>query len=80
MSISTRNASPAARGAVSAWRWELELLPCRKETHLPLMFTFEDLGNAVRKIWIDFGVRIAFKKIEIGNRRRIAATIAGPEA
>jgi hypothetical protein len=30
-----------ARGAVSAWRWELELLPCRKETHLPLMFTFE---------------------------------------
>jgi len=30
--------------------------------------TFEDLGNAVRKIWIDFGVRIAFKKIEIGRR------------
>ena len=30
--------------------------------------TFEDLGNAVRKIWIDFGVRIAFKKIEIGKR------------
>jgi hypothetical protein len=30
-----------ARGAVSAWRWELELLPRRKETHLPLMFTFE---------------------------------------
>jgi Tfp pilus assembly protein FimT len=30
-----------ARGAVSAWRWELELLPRRKETHLPLLFTFE---------------------------------------
>ena len=29
---------------------------------------FEDLGNAVRKIWIDFGVRISFKKIEIGKR------------
>jgi hypothetical protein len=30
--------------------------------------TFEDLGNAVRKIWIDFGVSIVFKKIEIGRR------------
>lgn len=30
--------------------------------------TFEDLGNAVRKIWIDFGVRITFKKIEVGKR------------
>jgi hypothetical protein len=30
-----------ARGAVSACRWELELFPCRKETNLPLRFTFE---------------------------------------
>jgi len=29
------------RGPVSAWRWELELAPHRKETHLPLRFTFE---------------------------------------
>jgi hypothetical protein len=30
-----------ACGNVSAWRWELELTPLRKETHLPLVFTFE---------------------------------------
>jgi uncharacterized protein YndB with AHSA1/START domain len=30
-----------ARGSVSAWRWELELSERRKETHLPLLFTFE---------------------------------------
>jgi type II secretory pathway pseudopilin PulG len=30
-----------ARGPVRAWRWELELKPHRKETHLPLLFTFE---------------------------------------
>ena len=29
------------RGSVSAWRWELELTERRKETHLPLLFTFE---------------------------------------
>lgn len=29
------------RGGVRAWRWELELAPLRKETHLPLRFTFE---------------------------------------
>jgi hypothetical protein len=29
------------RGPVAAWRWELELTPHRKETHLPLLFTFE---------------------------------------
>lgn len=29
------------RGAVTAWRWEVELTPRRKETHLPLVFTFE---------------------------------------
>jgi hypothetical protein len=30
-----------ARGPVTAWRWELELTPRRKETRLPLLFTFE---------------------------------------
>jgi hypothetical protein len=29
------------RGPVAAWRWELELTPRRKETHLLLLFTFE---------------------------------------
>jgi hypothetical protein len=29
------------RGDVRAWRWELEQFPARKETHLPLRFTFE---------------------------------------
>jgi hypothetical protein len=30
-----------ARGEVRAWRWELELAQRRKETNLPLRFTFE---------------------------------------
>jgi uncharacterized protein YndB with AHSA1/START domain len=30
-----------ARGSVSACRWELELSERRRETHLPLLFTFE---------------------------------------
>jgi Tfp pilus assembly protein FimT len=30
----------AARDGVDAWRWELELAPRRKETQLPLSFTF----------------------------------------
>lgn len=29
------------RGSVTAWRWEVELTPRRKEAHLPLRFTFE---------------------------------------
>jgi len=29
------------RGLVAAWRWEVELTPRRKETHLSLLFTFE---------------------------------------
>ncbi len=29
------------RGPAAAWRWELELTPRRKETRLPLLFTFE---------------------------------------
>jgi hypothetical protein len=31
-------------------------------------FSFEDLGNAVRKIYIDFGVSISFEKLEIKAR------------
>ncbi len=30
-----------ARGAVRAWRWELELVQRRKQTQMPLLFTFE---------------------------------------
>lgn len=29
------------RGHVAAWRWELKLVERRRETHLPLLFTFE---------------------------------------
>jgi hypothetical protein len=29
------------RGSVIAWQWSVELLQHRKETHLPLWFTFE---------------------------------------
>jgi hypothetical protein len=29
------------RGPVAAWLWEVELTPHRKETRLPLLFTFE---------------------------------------
>jgi hypothetical protein len=32
-------------------------------------FSFEDLGNAVRKIYIDFGVSIEFEKLEIKARQ-----------
>jgi hypothetical protein len=32
---------PETRGTVSAWRWELELTPRRKDAQLPLRFTFE---------------------------------------
>jgi hypothetical protein len=35
------------RGPVTAWRWELELTPRRKETHLPLLFTFEAAAKAM---------------------------------
>jgi hypothetical protein len=31
----------AARSGVTAWRWELEIKPRRRETQLPLSFTFE---------------------------------------
>jgi Tfp pilus assembly protein FimT len=29
------------RGQINAWRWELEVTPRRKETVMPLLFTFE---------------------------------------
>ena len=29
-----------SRAGVTAWRWELEVTPRRKEPHLPLIFTF----------------------------------------
>ena len=29
-----------SRDGVTAWRWELELTPRRKDAHLPLLFTF----------------------------------------
>ena len=35
------------RGPVTAWRWELELTPRRKETHLPLLFTFEAAAKTI---------------------------------
>ena len=35
----------AARDGVSAWRWELELQPRRKEAKLPLRFTFAVAQN-----------------------------------
>lgn len=34
------------RGDVRAWRWELEVAQRRKETHIPLLFTFEAAQKA----------------------------------
>ncbi len=34
-----------ARGKVVAWRWEVELTERRKETQLPLLFTFEAVAK-----------------------------------
>jgi hypothetical protein len=39
--VKTSQMSAEPRGSVSAWHWELELKERRKETHLPLLFTFE---------------------------------------
>jgi hypothetical protein len=39
--------------------------------------SFEDLGNAVRKIYIDFGVSINFRKLDIRARQNPPATTAG---
>jgi hypothetical protein len=32
---------PEVRDGIWAWRWELEVAQQRKETHIPLLFTFE---------------------------------------
>ena len=32
---------PDTRGEVTAWRWELQIKSRRKETSMPLLFTFE---------------------------------------
>jgi hypothetical protein len=39
--VKTSQMKMDARGRVAAWRWELELTERRKETELPLLFTFE---------------------------------------
>ena len=39
--VKTSQMAMDARGTVSAWRWEVELVPRRKEANLPLLFTFE---------------------------------------
>ena len=39
--VKTSEMKPETRGDVSAWRWELQLVQRRRETHLPLLFTFE---------------------------------------
>ena len=39
--VKSSRIEPELRGGVVAWRWELELTPRRKETALPLRFTFE---------------------------------------
>jgi hypothetical protein len=39
--VKTSEMKPDARGSVTAWRWELEVLPRREEAQLPLLFTFE---------------------------------------
>ena len=39
--VKTSQMRAEARNTVNAWRWELELTQRRKETHLPLLFTFE---------------------------------------
>ena len=48
--VKTSEMKVDARGAVTAWRWELELLPRRKETLLPLLFTFEAAQMRTMKI------------------------------
>lgn len=39
--VKTSEMKPDVRGDVAAWRWELELKQRRRETQLPLRFTFE---------------------------------------
>jgi len=39
--VTTSQMNEETRNGVTAWRWELDLLVRRPETHLPLLFTFE---------------------------------------
>lgn len=39
--VKTSEMKTTPRSDVTAWRWELELTPRRKEARLPLLFTFE---------------------------------------
>jgi len=39
--VNASQMSGEARSGVTAWRWELDLVVRRPETHLPLLFTFE---------------------------------------
>jgi hypothetical protein len=39
--VKTSQMQRETRGGVAAWRWDLELTERRKETRLPLRFTFE---------------------------------------
>ena len=39
--VKTSQMREEARDGVTAWRWELDLVVRRPETHLPLLFTFE---------------------------------------
>ncbi len=39
--VNASQMSTEARNGVVAWRWELDLVVRRPETHLPLLFTFE---------------------------------------
>ena len=39
--VKNSNMQADPRGPVAAWRWDLELAQRRRETHLPLIFTFE---------------------------------------
>jgi hypothetical protein len=44
--VKTSQMEMDTRDTVSAWRWELEMFPRRKEIHLPLRFTFEAAAQA----------------------------------
>ncbi|MDR3458713.1 MAG: prepilin-type N-terminal cleavage/methylation domain-containing protein [Verrucomicrobiae bacterium] len=39
--VKTSEMKTEARDGVTAWRWELETIPKQKNTHFPLVFTFE---------------------------------------
>jgi hypothetical protein len=44
--VKTSQMAMDARGSVSVWRWEVELLSRRKEANLPLLFMFEAAAPA----------------------------------